>query len=79
MCTKVFLFNSDSKSHFSVVNTIWNAYSLKKTTHNKGIHTSGKFKQQQNIMIALTAVAEVKEKYWSKNTTTFNKEIYVLK
>lgn len=40
---------------------------LEKTTHNKGIHTSGKFKLQQNIIIALTAVAELKEKYWSKN------------
>lgn len=40
---------------------------LGKTTHNKGIHTSGKFKLQQHIIIALTAVAELKEKYWSKN------------
>lgn len=39
---------------------------LEKTTTTKGIHTGGKFKQQGNIMIALTAVAEVKEKYWSK-------------
>lgn len=40
---------------------------LDKTTHNKGDRLSGKFKQQKNIMLALTVVAEVKEKYWIKN------------
>lgn len=35
VCIKVFLFDSDSKSHFSVVNTIWNAYSLEKPPTTK--------------------------------------------
>jgi len=67
MCSKVLVLDSDSK--ISLLSSKHNVKCvfLTKATHNKGIHTSGKFKQQQNIMILWTAVAEVKEKYWSKN------------